>query len=254
MRTSTRIADYTMMALSVILGGGSIVLFAWADRPILVPLGLSPAAAAVWNVLVSCLFFLQHSVMVRRSVRARLAAVIPERYDGAFYSITSGVALAAAVLLFQPPGEPLFVLDGIARLAVMALVVLAVAGFVWGALALRGFDPFGLRPIRHHLRGQRPDQTFFHAKDFVVRGPYRWVRHPLYSSIVVLLWADPDVTVGRLAIAVAWTAWMIVGAVLEERDLVADFGGAYRRYQRQVPMLIPWRGRAYAAVVERQQV
>lgn len=253
MRTSTRLADYAMMVLSIVLGGGSIVLFAWADRPILVPLGLSLAAAAAWNVLVSCLFFLQHSVMVRRSVRARLAAVVPERYDGALYSITSGIALAAAVLLFQPLGEPLFVLHGIARLAVTALALLALTALAWGALALGGFDPLGLRPIRNHLRGPRPGQPLLRAKTFVVRGPYRWVRHPLYSSIAVLLWADPDVTVGRLAIAAAWTAWMIVGAVLEERDLVADFDGAYRRYQRQVPMLIPWRGRACAAVVERQQ-
>lgn len=254
MRTSTRIADYSMMALSVILGGGSIVLFAWADRPILVPLGLSSGAAVAWNVLVSCLFFLQHSVMVRRSVRARLAAVIPERYDGAFYSITSGIALAVSVLLFQPVGEPLFVLHGVARLAVTALVLLAVAGFAWGVVALRGFDPFGIRPIRHHLRGRQADQAPVRAKGLVVRGPYRWVRHPLYSSIIVLLWADPEVTTSRLAIAVAWTAWIVIGAMLEERDLAADFGEDYRRYQHEVPILIPWRGPARARVGETEAV
>jgi methanethiol S-methyltransferase len=246
MRTSTRIADYSVMALSVILGGGSIALFGWADRPILVPLGLSPGAAAAWNVLVSCLFFLQHSIMVRRSVRARLSVVVPDRYDGAFYSITSGIALAASVLLFQPRGEPLFVLQGIARLAVITLAFLALAGFAWGVLALGGFDPFGLRPIRNHLRGRRSGQAPFPAKDLVVRGPYRWVRHPLYSSIIVLLWADPEMTMSRLAIAAVWTAWIVAGAVLEERDLVADFGDAYRQYQREVPMLVPRRAPARA--------
>ncbi len=254
MRTSTRIADYSMMAMSVILGGGSVALFAWADRPILMPMGMSPGAAAGWNVLVSCLFFAQHSVMVRRPVRARLGRVIPERYDAAFYSITSGIALAAAVLLFQPPGEPLFVLHGIARLAVTALVLLALAGFAWGVLALRGFDLFGLRPIRHHLRARPADPARFRAKDFVVRGPYRWVRHPLYSSIIVLLWADPEVTTSRLAIASAWTAWIVVGALFEERDLVADFGEDYRRYQQEVPMLVPWRWPAAARADEAKVV
>jgi len=33
-------------------------------------------------------------------------------------------------------------------------------------------------------------------------------------------------------------------AILEERDLVSDFGGVSRRYQRQAPMLVPWRGPA----------
>jgi hypothetical protein len=43
---------------------------------------------------------------------------------------------------------------------------------------------------------------------------------------------------------VLWTAWICVGAVLEEADLLADFGDAYRDYRRKVPMLIPWRGPA----------
>lgn len=80
---ASRIADYSVIALAIILGVGSIVLFAWPHRPAFLPLGLSPGATVWWNALVSFVFFAQHSLMVRRSVRARLAAVIPSRYDGA---------------------------------------------------------------------------------------------------------------------------------------------------------------------------
>lgn len=53
----------------------------------------------------------------------------------------------------------------------------------------------------------------------------------------------------RLAIAfdtevgptVLWTVWIVVGTVLEERDLVAEFGDRYLVYQRNVPILIPRR-------------
>jgi protein-S-isoprenylcysteine O-methyltransferase Ste14 len=38
---------------------------------------------------------------------------------------------------------------------------------------------------------------------------------------------------------VLWTTWVVVGARLEERDLVELYGDAYRTYQRQVPMLLP---------------
>ena len=77
--SSVRIADYSVMALALLLGGGSIVLFAWPGRPVFVPMGLSSGDALLWNAVLSCVFFIQHSVLVRRSVRARLAVVIPAR-------------------------------------------------------------------------------------------------------------------------------------------------------------------------------
>jgi protein-S-isoprenylcysteine O-methyltransferase Ste14 len=241
---SIRIADYSVIALAVTVGVGSIVLFAWPRRPVFISLGLGPLAAVWWNALVSCVFFAQHSVLVRRPVRARLAVVIPQRYDGAFYAITSGIALTLVAVLLQPGGQPLFVLNSIPRLAVNAAALLAVAGFAWGVRALRAFDLLGLRPIREHLRGGRRQSSAAepHHNGLVVRGPYRWVRHPLYSCVIVLLWADPAPNLSRIVFAALWTTWICVGTLLEERDLIAEFGDTYRQYRRRVPMLVPWRG------------
>ena len=47
-------------------------------------------------------------------------------------------------------------------------------------------------------------------------------------------------TADRLLLNGLFTAWIVVGALLEERDLVREFGEAYRGYQRRVPMLVPW--------------
>ncbi len=45
---------------------------------------------------------------------------------------------------------------------------------------------------------------------------------------------------------ILWTAYIIVGTLLEERDLGAVLGDEYRDYQRNVPMLIPYNVRPYA--------
>jgi protein-S-isoprenylcysteine O-methyltransferase Ste14 len=238
-----RILGYSVMALAVVLGGGSLVMFAWSPK--VIPLGLSPTAALWWNALLPFVFFTQHSVMVRRSVRARLAAVIPARYDGAFYAISSGVALTLVALLYQRvEAPPLFVLP---RLLVITAAFLAVALFVWGIFTLHTFDPCGLHPIRRHLGYGPADPPEPRSRaTLVVAGPYRWVRHPLYSAVIVLLWADPEMTIGRLELAALWTAWICIGTLLEERDLTTEFGQTYREYRKQVPMLIPWRGPAKA--------
>jgi protein-S-isoprenylcysteine O-methyltransferase Ste14 len=73
----------------------------------------------------------------------------------------------------------------------------------------------------------------------VARGPYRYARHPLYLFMLLLIWSTPRFSTDQLLFNVLWTAWIIVGTKLEERDLLADFGQTYRQYQASVPMLIP---------------
>jgi len=73
----------------------------------------------------------------------------------------------------------------------------------------------------------------------VARGPYRYVRHPLYLFMLLLIWSTPRFSTDQLLFNVLWTAWVIVGTKLEERDLLVDFGQTYRQYQASVPMLIP---------------
>jgi protein-S-isoprenylcysteine O-methyltransferase Ste14 len=231
-------ADRLMMTLAVVAGAGSIGLFAWDARPTFVPMGWPPRAALAWDALLSLLFFVQHSGMVRRSFRARLATVLPARYDGAFYAISSGVILTLVVVLWQRVDVPVFRLDGAARWIAVALSGLAAALLVFSGYAVRRtIDFLGLRPIRAHLRGEVPQST-----PFFVDGPYRWVRHPLYSCVLALLWVRPEMMADDLLLAILWSGWIVAGTVLEERDLVADFGDVYRRYQHRVPMLIPWRG------------
>lgn len=241
-----RIADNVVRVLAVVLSAGSILWFAWAGRPELVPLHLSAAGALWCNALLSLVFFAQHSIMVRRSVRDRLATVIPDRYDLAFYAITSGVVLAIVTVLMQRvEAPPVWVLHGVARLIVMIAAASALALIVWMVLALRTFDPCGLRPIRAHARsdGAAPPRLPYRAKakEFVIRGPFRWVRHPLYLAIIVVFWASPHMSVTRLEVAVLWTAWTLVATLLEDRDLKRDYGEDYRQYCARVPMLVPWR-------------
>jgi protein-S-isoprenylcysteine O-methyltransferase Ste14 len=231
-----------ILVLAVVCGGGSLLLFSvflvWR-APGFLRLGWSEPAVLGWDAGLSLLFFVQHSGMIRRPFRVRLESVVPSPYGPALYSIASGLALGAVVLLWQATPATLVALAGPWRLVPRAAAILAIGGFVWGVRALRVFDPFGRLALQAHLRGRPLPQL-----PLAARGPYQWVRHPLYSCMLVFFWSVPDISTDRLVFAVLWTAWVVVGATWEERDLVADFGESYRRYQQRVPMLLPWRGPA----------
>lgn len=236
MKTSKPLSA-TLLALALALGLGSVILFAAVPLGALRLVRLEGHATTVllWDTALSLLFFLQHSGMIRRPFRAWLGRFVDPKYRAGIYGIASGIALAAVVLLWQPVRDPLFVLTGAARTMTYALSLAAFGFFVWAARSLRPFDPLGLTPLVAHLR-DRPEPT----PTFVVRGPYRLVRHPHYLAVLVLIWSCPDMTMDRLLFQVVWSLWILLGARLEEADLLAEFGDAYRAYCREVPMIIPW--------------
>ncbi len=227
----------SISTMALVSGIGGLVLFVGFPLGSLgvVRMQWSEAGVLWWDALLSVAFFLQHSGMVRRQFRTRVYGRIPPCYHRALYSITSGITLAAVALLWRPSNNHLLVLGGRYRWVALALATCAFALFVWGALALQKPDLFGTRAVRTRAQDTEAEPTVF-----VVRGPYRWVRHPWYLAAIMLFWSSVDFTSDRLLFNVLWTSWVCLGTRLEEADLVHDFGDAYEQYRRRVPMLIPW--------------
>ena len=79
--------------------------------------------------------------------------------------------------------------------------------------------------------------------EFVQSGPFRWLRHPAYFSMVLEL-------VGLALMLNAFFTLLIIPFIfipalllrlrIEEAALVEKFGDAYRAYQKRVPALFPW--------------
>lgn len=77
--------------------------------------------------------------------------------------------------------------------------------------------------------------------DLVTTGPYRFVRHPIYSGIILAL-AGSALATAPLALiaAVVLAAYFSYSAVREERYLTEQFPDAYPAYKSRSKMLIPF--------------
>lgn len=235
----SRYLPYAIIYSSLLVGYGSLSafsIFLFFGSLKIMSLGLKDSGALSIDAGLSLLFFIQHSVMVRKWVRKRIMNFIPDEYYNAFYAIASGVVLIVVVILWQKTSYPIIVASGIFYWAFRVLFFLSIAGFYWGIRSLGFFDPFGVRRVLDHLRSRKSKPM-----PFIVKGAYQWVRHPLYFFMLLMIWSCPELTTDRLLFNILWTMWIFIGTIFEERDLIDEFGEKYLVYQSKVPRIIPFK-------------
>lgn len=233
------IPTYTIIVLSGSVGCIALLFFIgfiYTGLPSHINFGLNDVYSLALNSLLCLLFFFQHSLMIRSGFREWLSGIIPSSFHGAIFSIISGMFLLNLMLFWQKTTVRLYELDGVLFWAMRSVFFLSIIAFYLTERSLRPFDLFGIREISSYIKGKTARSSVF-----VVRGMYGWVRHPLYCIFLVILWTPVYVTVDRLMFNLLWTAWIITGTILEERDLIKSFGDEYRTYKYHVPMLIPYK-------------
>lgn len=75
--------------------------------------------------------------------------------------------------------------------------------------------------------------------NLVITGLYHFVRHPLYTFSLLILWFSPAMTVNSFIVYMALTIYVLIGIIFEERKLLREFGQAYADYKSITPMLLP---------------
>jgi len=116
----------------------------------------------------------------------------------------------------------------------LVLLQLIGAGFSFAASMQTGLGTLsGITQLTHNPSTDGKDRL-------VTDGFYRYVRHPIYTGAILFLWTSPQLTFNAMALKAAFTLYFIIGGMVEETKLVAEFGDVYRAYRMKTPMLIPW--------------
>ena len=105
----------------------------------------------------------------------------------------------------------------------------------------------GVRQLKHARRAEqeRPEAAllgFEKTTELVTTGVYGTIRHPMYSSLLLLAWGvfwKAPSWAGITLVAIA-TGCLIATARTEERENIRFFGPAYATYMRQTRRFIPF--------------
>jgi protein-S-isoprenylcysteine O-methyltransferase Ste14 len=194
------------------------------------PLG----TALLVDLALLTLFAVQHSVMARPGFKRVWTRVIPEPVERSTYVLASCLAMLLMFWQWQPIGGVVWHVEGTPAALLLAVFATGWLTVFLSSTLINHFDLFGVRQVWLYLRRKPYTHLAFRTP-----GLYRWVRHPLYVGWLLAFWATPTMTAAHLVFALATTGYIFAAIQFEERDLVAAHGDTYRRYQQEVPMIVP---------------
>jgi protein-S-isoprenylcysteine O-methyltransferase Ste14 len=186
-----------------------------------------PEARIAFDLVVGAFFLSEVSVRLR-SDRNRLGSQLDRNSLLVVQATVLGGVAAAVLLARRAPGAaigkgrwPLFV-------AGLVLICAGIALRQWAVATLGRFFTIDVRV--------QPGQTV------VEGGPYRWVRHPSYTALI-LTFLGLGLALGNWAslavLAVLPTAGLVYRIHFEERALLDQLGEPYRRFAASRPRLFP---------------
>jgi protein-S-isoprenylcysteine O-methyltransferase Ste14 len=92
-------------------------------------------------------------------------------------------------------------------------------------------------------RGKNVSETILTKErhELVTRGPYRWVRHPLYSTASLGIFALGLLAANWFMLLMIFLIMIMLPALVsqEEAQLIEKFGDAYREYMKRTGRFLP---------------
>lgn len=193
------------------------------------PAGIGHVIVALWLALVVVHIAQQVAAAGKSNDPAERAA------SRAFWNRTAWrgvfVALWAAAVYGGKEDWPFFLPTPAGIAGQWVGIGLALAG-----IGLQFWARSSLGPHYSPVLITKPDHKM------VRHGPYRWVRHPMYSGFT-LMFIGLSLALNSWMffwlLAIPQTALFVAQILYEEPFLIQRLGNEYRTYQQEVPALVP---------------
>ena len=183
--------------------------------------------------LIWVVYCVLHSALAASHVKARMEQLLGKsfRYYRFAYTLFSFAGLVAILIYQVSITSPLlFKSNGVIQWLAVAFCA-AGASLVMLNILKYFMQLSGVRWLTHENPRAKLERTGFH----------RYVRHPLYFSTFLFIWAL-WVVYPYLSLLIAnciITIYTLIGIGFEEKKLLNQFGDEYEEYRRSVPKIIP---------------
>jgi protein-S-isoprenylcysteine O-methyltransferase Ste14 len=179
-------------------------------------------------------FLIYMPMGIRYRLKSHTGEKLDRRQEGSFVLITLRLCGIAAMLVF---------LAWLINPAWMAWAAVPLPAWLrWVGLGF-GLIAGPLILWTFHSLGRNLTDTVVTRMEhtLVESGPYRWVRHPLYTAAALAFLGNALATANAFLFVTGFVAivLLVVRTRKEEANLVARFGNAYRDYIRRTGRFLP---------------
>lgn len=107
---------------------------------------------------------------------------------------------------------------------------------IYGVVMIKGKGKPGKRS------GGQGLYRFEKTTELIDTGIYRYIRHPLYSSLLFLTWGIllKNITISLTTVAILSSMFLYLTARSDEKECIQYFGENYTEYMNRTRMFIPW--------------
>jgi len=116
-------------------------------------------------------------------------------------------------------------------------------GLVSIGLAIEGFRLLRIIGRPAATRVESANLAFENTTTLVTVGAYRWIRHPLYASLLALAWCawlKNPAGLASIVLTLGASGFLLATAIAEERENLKRFGASYADYTKRTRRFIPF--------------
>ncbi|OFX20182.1 MAG: hypothetical protein A2041_09275 [Bacteroidetes bacterium GWA2_31_9b] len=114
---------------------------------------------------------------------------------------------------------------------------------IFGAyLVIAGFMEIQKNGKAEKSREAESLYQFEKTTELVDTGIFKYIRHPLYSSLIFLTWGIlfKHITIPLIIVAVVSTVFLYLTSITDEKECITYFGDKYRDYMKRTKQFIPF--------------
>ncbi|MFA7290416.1 MAG: isoprenylcysteine carboxylmethyltransferase family protein [Melioribacteraceae bacterium] len=196
---------------------------------------------SVLIIFLFVLFGVSHTILASCNIKKRIIENAGNKiaFYRLFYNISSLIIFLAIYEIAPKPNLVIYDLAFPYDLISVGLQIVFIGLLIWTIRYIDGKEFLGISQIIRYYKGTYDINELDEKQSLVIKGPFKFVRHPIYLFSFMFLLVRPTMDLFYLISLVCILVYFVIGSYYEEKKLIERFGDEYLEYQKKVARIFP---------------